>query len=179
MTPKSCHHVRCNSVSSINLQVSLSCKSSPRSGANLLLLSFHDSIRVDHAYILLSTKLVETALDDCITAGIKVVSILADGFAEVGDEGMVLQTRLVAKAKSADVTLIGPNSMGVVNVDNGFMCTTNAAFKAEGHLLGQLAVLSHSEAIVLCSRSGTQYRFSVISLDDEARCCVGSVGLNG
>ena len=30
-------------------------------------------------------------------------------------------SKLVAKAKSMNVTLIGPNSMGVVNVDNGFM----------------------------------------------------------
>ena len=137
--------------------------------------------KVDHAYILLSTKLVEAALDDCIAAGVKVVSILADGFAEVGDEGMVLQARLVSKAKSADVTLIGPNSMGVVNMDNGFMCTTNAAFKAEGNLLGRLAVLSHSGSLIGTLISRGQARnigFSkLISLGNEAQFCVGSVGL--
>ena len=104
--------------------------------------------KVDHAYILVGTDLVEAALDDCIAAGVKVVSILADGFAEVGDEGMARQTRLVAKADAANMVLIGPNSMGVVNTNIGFVCTTNAAFKAEELPRGRLAVLSHSGSLI-------------------------------
>ena len=87
--------------------------------------------KVDHAYILVGTDLVEVALDDCIAAGVRVVSILADGFAEAGGAGMARQARLVAKTKAADMVLIGPNSMGVVNTNNGFVCTTNAAFKTD------------------------------------------------
>jgi len=68
-----------------------------------------------------------------------------------------------------------------VNVDNGFMCTTNAAFKAEGHLLGRLAVLSHSGSLIGTLISRGQARnigFSkLISLGNEAQSCVGSIGL--
>ena len=55
--------------------------------------------KIDHAYIMLSTELVEAALDDCIAAGVSVVTILADGFAEAGEAGRERQARLVAKAE--------------------------------------------------------------------------------
>ena len=137
--------------------------------------------KVDHAYILVGTDLVEAALDDCIAAGVRVVSILADGFAEAGDAGMARQARLVAKAKAADMVLIGPNSMGVVNTNNGFVCTTNAAFKSDALPRGRLAVLSHSGSLIGTLISRGQERnigfAALISLGNEAQSCVGSLGL--
>jgi len=137
--------------------------------------------KVDHAYILVGTDLVEAALDDCIAAGVRVVSILADGFAEAGDAGMARQALLVAKAKAANMILIGPNSMGVVNTNNGFVCTTNAAFKSDELPRGRLAVLSHSGSLIGTLISRGQERnigFSaLISLGNEAQSCVGSLGL--
>ena len=137
--------------------------------------------KVDHAYILVGTDLVEAALDDCIAAGVRVVSILADGFAEAGDAGMARQARLVAKAKAADMVLIGPNSMGVVNTNNGFVCTTNAAFKTGELPRGRLAVLSHSGSLIGTLISRGQERnigfAALISLGNEAQSCVGSLGL--
>jgi len=137
--------------------------------------------KVDHAYILVGTDLVEAALDDCIAAGVRVVSILANGFAEAGDAGMARQARLVAKAKAADMVLIGPNSMGVVNTNNGFVCTTNAAFKTGELPRGRLAVLSHSGSLIGTLISRGQERnigfAALISLGNEAQSCVGSLGL--
>ena len=135
---------------------------------------------VDHAYLLVGTKLVEAALDDCISAGVKVVTVLADGFAEAGDEGRARQARLVAKANAAGIMLIGPNSMGVVNSCTGFVCTTNAAFKTANILPGRLAVLSHSGSLIgtLLSRGTVRnIGFShFVSLGNEAQTCVGTVG---
>ena len=137
--------------------------------------------KIDHAYIMLGTELVEAALDDCIAAGVSVVTILADGFAEAGEAGRERQARLVAKAKSADMMMIGPNSMGVANTENGFICTTNAAFKADSLRRGQLAVLSHSGSLIgtLVSRGEARnVGFStLVSLGNEAQSCVGSVGM--
>ncbi|NBT40830.1 MAG: CoA-binding protein, partial [Alphaproteobacteria bacterium] len=137
--------------------------------------------KVDHAYILLNSKLVEAALDDCIAAGVSVVTILADGYAEAGEAGRERQARLVAKANSVDLMMIGPNSMGVANTENGFICTTNAAFKADSLRRGRLAVLSHSGSLIgtLLSRGEARgIGFSaLISLGNEAQSCVGSVGM--
>ena len=137
---------------------------------------------VDHAYILLGNNLVEAALDDCIAAGVRVVSVLADGYAEAGAIGHERQARLTEKANQAGITLIGPNSMGVVNSASAFVCTTNAAFKTEQLLPGRLAVLSHSGSLIgtLISRGQDRYiGFStLISLGNEAQSCVGKIGLS-
>lgn len=137
--------------------------------------------KVDHAYILVGTSLVEAALDDCIAASVEVVTILADGFAEAGTEGLERQQRLVDKADKAGIMLIGPNSMGVTNSLNGFVCTTNAAFKIPRLPAGRLAVLSHSGSLIgtLLSRGDARnIGFSrFISLGNEAQSCVGKVGL--
>jgi acyl-CoA synthetase (NDP forming) len=136
---------------------------------------------VDHAYVLLGTALVEAALDDCIAAGVKVVTVLADGFAEAGAEGQARQRRLIEKANGAGIMLVGPNSMGVVNSHTGFACTTNAAFKTPHLPKGRLAVLSHSGSLIgtLLSRGAVRdIGFShFISLGNEAQSCVGTVGL--
>ena len=104
--------------------------------------------QIDHAYIMLSTGLVEAALDDCIAAGVAVVTVLADGFADAGEVGRERQARLVAKADAAGMMMIGPNSMGVANTENRVICTTNAAFRADSLRRGRLAVLSHSGSLI-------------------------------
>ena len=136
---------------------------------------------VDHAYLLVPTNAVEDALRDCANSGVKVVSILADGFAEAGEEGLARQARISSIAREAGIFLIGPNSMGVVNTHNGFICTTNAAFGASTIAKGGTAVLSQSGSIIgtLLSRGaqrGTSFsRF--ISLGNEAVAGAGAMGL--
>ena len=77
----------------------------PRHGKVLGQISYPSVLaipeKVDHAYILLGTMLVEAALEDCIAAGVKVVSVLADGFAEAGDKGLERQGQLVRMANAA------------------------------------------------------------------------------
>ena len=43
--------------------------------------------KVEHAYLLVGTDHVVPAVKDCAASGVKVVSVLADGFAEAGPEG--------------------------------------------------------------------------------------------
>lgn len=136
---------------------------------------------VDHAYLLVPTDAVEEALRDCAASGVKVVSVLADGFAEAGEIGLERQARITAIAKEAGIFLIGPNSMGVVNTHNGFVCTTNAAFGASTISKGGTAVLSQSGSIIgtLLSRGAQRgAAFSrLISLGNEAVSGAGALGL--
>ncbi len=136
---------------------------------------------VDHACLLVPTDAVLPALLDCAEAGVRVVSVLADGFAESGPEGLARQTELTAVARAAGMLLLGPNSMGVVNTANGFICTTNAAFGAGGIATGRTAVLSQSGSILgtLLSRGAQRgVAFSrLVSLGNEALCGAGRIGL--
>jgi len=135
---------------------------------------------VDHAYILLNADPALEAVEDCARAGVKVVSILADGFAEAGEEGRERQERLVRLAEDAGLLVIGPNSTGLVSTASNFICTTNAAFKEKRIQKGRLAVLSQSGSVIgtMLSRGQAQGAgFSVlISTGNEAVADVGRLG---
>ncbi|MBJ3776461.1 acetate--CoA ligase family protein [Acuticoccus mangrovi] len=135
---------------------------------------------VDHAYVMTAADAAIAAVEACAAKGVKVVSVLADGFAEAGPEGWARQERITAVAREAGMLLIGPNSMGVVNTLNGFVCTTNAAFRADRILKGRFAALSQSGSIIgtLLSRGAARgLGFStLVSLGNEAVAGVGTLG---
>lgn len=135
---------------------------------------------VDHAYILLDGEPAIAALHDCARAGVRVVSMLADGFAEAGAEGMARQDRVTAIAREANIRLIGPNSTGVVHIPNRFICTSNAAFAAADLPAGGLSVLSQSGSMIgmLLSRGASRgIGFAgFASLGNEAVTDIGTMG---
>tara|TARA_R110000751_G_scaffold8822_2_gene33973 strand:+ start:51563 stop:53671 length:2109 start_codon:yes stop_codon:yes gene_type:complete len=135
---------------------------------------------VEHAYILLDTDAVPDALRDCASAGVKVVSVLADGFAEAGEIGRARQAQLVCLARQSNILLIGPNSTGVVATHSGFSCTTNAAFRSESPGAGRIAVLSQSGSLIgtLFSRGHARgIDFSAfISVGNEASASISVLG---
>ncbi len=103
---------------------------------------------VDLAYILLNTPQVEGALRQVAAKGIPAACVLADGFAEAGAEGAALQARLVAIAQAAGLRLLGPNSMGVVNLQARTACSVNAALEAAELPVGRLALVSQSGSMM-------------------------------
>lgn len=135
---------------------------------------------VDHAYILLDTDAVFDTLRDCASAGVKVVSVLADGFAEAGEIGRARQAQLVCLARQSNILLIGPNSTGVVATHSGFSCTTNAAFRTGSPGAGRIAVLSQSGSLIgtLFSRGNARgIDFSaLISVGNEASASISVLG---
>jgi acyl-CoA synthetase (NDP forming) len=103
---------------------------------------------VDLAYLLLGTEHVEGVINDVAAKGIKVACILADGFAEAGPEGVARQERLLATARAAGVRILGPNSMGLINLNARTACSVNAALEAESLPAGRLALVSQSGSML-------------------------------
>ena len=103
---------------------------------------------IDFAYILLGTEGVEAQVAACAARGIPVACVLADGFAEAGAEGAVRQARVLAAARAGGVRLLGPNSMGVVNVAARTALSTNAALEAESLPPGRVALVSQSGSMM-------------------------------
>lgn len=135
---------------------------------------------VEHAYILVDAEPAMDAFAECARAGVKVVSLVADGFAESGEAGRARQERLVAMARDAGILLVGPNSTGIVGTHAGFSCTTNAAFRVDAMRKGNLAVLSQSGSVIgtILSRGeerGAGYS-ALISVGNEAGAGVGELG---
>lgn len=102
----------------------------------------------DHAYVLVGADRVEGAVRDCADAGVKVCTILADGFAECGAEGAARQARLVDIARPAGMRLLGPNSMGVAELSSGLLLTVNAIYQEPDPLVGPVSLISQSGSMM-------------------------------
>jgi acyl-CoA synthetase (NDP forming) len=132
---------------------------------------------IDFAYILLGTDGVEAQVAACAARGIPVACVLADGFAEAGPEGAALQARVLAAA--GGMRLLGPNSMGVINLHARTALTTNAAFEAESLQAGRVALVSQSGSMMgaLLSRGAARgLGFShLVGTGNEADLTAGEI----
>jgi len=99
-------------------------------------------VDVDHAFIMVED--VERALEDCGRKGVPVASIYSDGFADAGPAGEQRQRRLVERAKALGVRLLGPNSMGVVDLRRGLALTVNAILEMDSLPAGDASIVSQS-----------------------------------
>ena len=136
--------------------------------------------RPDHVYIVGAAERVEDAVVEAAGLGVPTATVLADGFAETGPEGRHRQERLVACAAAGGLRLLGPNSMGVINVADRVTLTTNAALEASALLPGRLMALSQSGSLIgtLLSRGAARgVGFAhLVSLGNEADLDVGEIG---
>jgi acetate---CoA ligase (ADP-forming) len=135
---------------------------------------------VDLAYILLPTEPAMLAVEDCVRHGVKVIAILADGFAETGAAGRALQDQLRSLVVGSGSRIIGPNSLGIVRTRNGLSMTANAAFARERLPRGRYAVLSQSGSLIGTFVSRGRVRgigFSnLVSVGNEADLSIGEIG---
>ena len=97
---------------------------------------------VDHAFIMVED--VEAALEDCGAKRVPVASIFSDGFADAGPEGAARQAKLVARARELGVRLLGPNSMGVIDVPGRMAVTVSAVLEMDGLPPGNASIVSQS-----------------------------------
>ncbi|HUF79974.1 MAG TPA: acetate--CoA ligase family protein, partial [Burkholderiales bacterium] len=70
----------------------------------------------DVALIALAARHVPGAIEQCGKAGIPFALVLSSGFSEIGGEGKALQETLVAAARKANVRMVGPNCLGLLNL---------------------------------------------------------------
>ncbi|HET9921008.1 MAG TPA: acetate--CoA ligase family protein [Ktedonobacteraceae bacterium] len=71
---------------------------------------------VDLAYIMVPTSRVFSIVEEAAAASIPNLVILTAGFGEVGAQGLQLEQDILAFARQHDMTLLGPNGNGFVNV---------------------------------------------------------------
>lgn len=112
----------------------------------------------DHAFIMVGTDRVLKVVEECVELGVPVVTVLAGGFAEAGDEGAALALKLREIITGSATRLIGPSSLGIVNLRNGLRLTANAAFAEPDLPVGKTLAVSQSGSIIgaLVSRGKAQ-----------------------
>lgn len=135
--------------------------------------------RPDHAFILTGTDAAIAALEECGRLGVPVATILAGGFSEAGGAGTERERRLAEIGRSYGVRVLGPSSIGVVNVHERLVLTANAAFAEPDLPEGGVFVASHSGSLIgaLLSRGkarGVGFA-GLVSVGGEVDLSVGEI----
>jgi acyl-CoA synthetase (NDP forming) len=102
----------------------------------------------DHAYVLVPTDAVVDAVAQCGSFGVPLVSVLADGFAAAGGIGPERSARLKDVCARTGVRVIGPSSLGVIDLRARLLLTANAAFAEPDLPVGRIFAASHSGSII-------------------------------
>jgi len=130
---------------------------------------------IDHAFIMVQD--VEQALEAC--RNVPVATIYSNGFADAGREGMERQARLVLRARELGVRLLGPNSMGVINLPGRMALSVNAVLEIDAPPTGTTSLVSQSGTMlgtVLSRGAAHGLGFSkLVSVGNEADLGVGEL----
>lgn len=136
----------------------------PKGGTVLGLPAYASLAEVDHeielALILLPAEAVEQAVRECGEAAVKVCIVMSSGYAEMGEEGVKAQAKLVSIARASDMRLIGPNCIGAVAGEQKIFATFSPVFGAQATPCpsGDLALISQSGALGFGALSLAQER---------------------
>ncbi|MDF3835108.1 acetate--CoA ligase family protein [Cupriavidus basilensis] len=134
---------------------------------------------IDHAFVMVPGRQVAEVLEQCAARGASVVTVFSDGFAELGEAGMAAQRALAARAKELGVRLLGPNSIGVVDVHSGAILSVNAVLEADTLRAGGISVASQSGSMLgaLLSRGAARgFGFAkLVSVGNESDIGVGEL----
>ena len=125
---------------------------------------------IDLAVIIIKNTIVPLVLEECGKKKIKGAIVITAGFKEVDEEGKKLEQKLKDIAKKYNLRIIGPNCLGVMNLDPKTMM--NSTFLKITPKSGEIALVSQSGAIcaALCEDASAQgIGFSaVISMGNKA-----------
>ncbi len=98
---------------------------------------------IDLAIIVVPAKIVPLVLEEAGEKKIPSAIIISAGFGESGEEGKKLEKEVKKIAEKYQISVLGPNCLGLLNSDNGL----NAAFVIDGIKKGETAFISQSGAL--------------------------------
>ena len=133
----------------------------------------------EHVYVVTPTDAAVTAVEVCARLGVKVATVLADGFAEAGVDGRAREVRLRDICARTGIRIVGPSSLGVVDLRSKAMLTANAAFDEINLPAGRILAASHSGSLIgaLLSRGKARdIRFAgLVSVGNEVDLSLGEI----
>ena len=108
------------------------------------------------AMVLLGAEASIDSVRQLAQIGTKVAIVLASGFSETGAAGAARQHALLEAA--GNMRLLGPNTIGLVNLSQRMVLSASSALETDHLLLGGLSVISQSGGILgsLLSRASAQ-----------------------
>ncbi len=134
---------------------------------------------IDHVFVMAPGEAALKAIEDCAACHVPLVSIFSDGFAETGPAGAARQAHLIERARATGVRVLGPNSMGVIDIPGKLAITVNAVVEGDIPPAGSTSVISQSGTMLgtLLSRGAARgLGFSkLISVGNEADIGIGEL----
>ncbi len=88
----------------------------------------------DLAIVTTPAQTVPGILEECYANGITHVVVISSNFSEVGEEGARLEQVLVDTAKRLGLTVVGPNTMGIVNAAHSLFAVGAPLQLRPGHI---------------------------------------------
>ncbi|MCB1697771.1 MAG: GNAT family N-acetyltransferase [Pseudomonadales bacterium] len=97
---------------------------------------------IELAVIAIPAPAIAGVLQECGACGVGAAIVISAGFGEVGPQGQALQDEIVAIARRNNITLVGPNCLGIIRPAIGL----NASFARSKVAGGQVAMVAQSGA---------------------------------
>jgi len=133
----------------------------------------------EHAYIVASTEATMAAIEECGRLGVPVVTALANGFSETGAEGTAREARIREIIKETGTRIVGPSSLGVVDLRHKTFLTANAAFDEPDLPVGRIFAASHSGGMIGTFLSRGKARgihfAGLVSVGNEVDLSIGEI----
>ena len=101
--------------------------------------------KIDLAVVVTKNTIVPAVLEECGKKKLKGAIVITAGFKEVDEEGAKLEQQLKDIAKKYNLQIIGPNCLGVMNLEPKTMM--NSTFLKITPKSGEIALISQSGAI--------------------------------
>ncbi|MFO8058963.1 MAG: CoA-binding protein, partial [bacterium] len=89
---------------------------------------------VDLVAITVPAPAVGGVLDECAEIGTRNVVLISSGFSEMSEEGKELEQKLIEKARSYGIRLIGPNTMGICSPPTSLFPMGSFTHPPSGHV---------------------------------------------
>jgi acetyltransferase len=99
--------------------------------------------KVDLAVIATPAHTVPQIVEECGKAGVSGIIIISAGFKEAGEDGAILERKILEHQKKYDIRIIGPNSFGVMRPRINLYAT----FGGKQANPGKIAFISQSAAL--------------------------------
>jgi len=101
---------------------------------------------VDHAIISVPVQDALSAIEACIAKGIKGGVMFTSGFREVSESGKALEDAIVQRCREGGFRLLGPNSLGFINVRDKVFSSFTGAVEISWPTPGNIGIASQSGA---------------------------------
>jgi len=123
---------------------------------------------IDLAVVAVPAEAVAKILAALEPGQVRVALLPTSGFGELGGHGRALEQELLAVARAGDIRLVGPNSVGSINLWLGLVPTISQLFDRVDLQPGELALVSQSGAfgtalLAQAEREGMRFGYFVSS----------------